>query len=116
MPSNLRTPIHRAKTVMESITQFIEQLLKEKRLPQLDEAVHRQLVNDLSNRLVDVINHRLLEAMPDNDVEAFNGLLDQKPVEPEKVQAFIDANVPNKQQITLDAMIEFRTLYLGANA
>jgi hypothetical protein len=101
---------------MESINKFIEQLLKDKKLPQLDEAVHRQLVNDLSTRLVDVINRRLLEAMPEKDMEAFTDLLDQKPVEPEKVQAFIDAKVSDKQQITLDAMIEFRARYLGANA
>ena len=113
--SKLSAAINRVESDMESITQFIEQLLKDKKLPQLDEEVRQQLVNDLSNRLIDVINRRLIEAMPNNEVEIFTGLLDQKPIEPEKVRAYIEAKVPNQQQITLDAMMEFRTLYLGAN-
>lgn len=101
---------------MDSVNQFIEQLLKDKGLPELDESVHQQLVSDLSTRLVDFINRRLINAMDDESVKQFNELLEREPVDPAAVQEFISTHVPNKVQVTADAMAEFRALYIGETA
>lgn len=98
---------------MENVKQFVEQLLKEKDITNLEPAVHDQLVSDLSNRLIDFINRRLIDAMSEDDVKEFMTLLDQEPVDPTKVQAFMGAHVPDTQQVTMAAMMEFRALYVG---
>ncbi|HUD07057.1 MAG TPA: DUF5663 domain-containing protein [Candidatus Saccharimonadales bacterium] len=101
---------------MENVNQFIEQLLKDKGLPKLDEEVHKQLVSDLSARLIDFINRKLIEVMPEQDINSFIELLDEDPISAEKIERFIDEKVPNKQRVTTDAMVEFRSLYLGNNS
>jgi hypothetical protein len=84
--------------------QFILQLLADKGLPEgLDEDVRQQLVKDL------------VEAMSEQDVNAFNELLDGDP-SPEQVQQFIEAHVPEKEEVASRALLEFRSLYLGAAA
>jgi len=96
--------------------QFIQQLLQDKGLPaDLDEAVRKQLVDDLTDRATDLVNRRLVEAMSEEDVKAFGELLDQQPEDGAAVQAFIEAHVPEKQDIAARALLEFRSLYLGSS-
>ena len=97
---------------MDNINQYAEQLLKDKNIPELDDAIHKQLVSDLSNRLIDFINRRVVESMPAEAVNEFNKLLDGQP-SPDQVQEFINNNVPDKDKIILNAMIEFRAAYIG---
>jgi hypothetical protein len=96
--------------------QFILQLLADKGLPEgLDEDVRQQLVKDLVSRAADLVNRRMIEAMSEQDVNAFNELLDGDP-SPEQVQQFIEAHVPEKEEVASRALLEFRSLYLGAAA
>jgi len=82
-------------------------------MPELDEPTYKQLVDDLRERLADFINRRIIGAMDSSSVELFIQLLDQQPVDEMKVQSFINIHVPDKERVTMDAMLEFRTLYLG---
>lgn len=105
---------------MDSIKLFIEELLAEKDLPKLDEAVKEQLISDLSERLIQLINRRLIEAMPEESLvtleklmkEANSNKTDQQFI----VQQFVNEQLPNNAAITANTMVEFRKLYLGANA
>ncbi len=96
--------------------QFIQQLLTDKGIPQdLDEETKQQLVHDLSDRAADLINKRLVESMTPEAVEGLDKLLDENP-DPVAAQNYISSNVPNAEQVTTQALLEFRALYLGANA
>lgn len=96
------------------LEEYVKQLLKEKGLPDnLEPAVHEQLVKDLTLRLTNLINKRLVEAMNDEQLKQFETLMDSQPDNPEALQQYIEENVANKQQVTSAALLEFRQLYLG---
>ncbi|HSW78626.1 MAG TPA: DUF5663 domain-containing protein [Candidatus Babeliales bacterium] len=95
------------------LNEFIEELLQQKQLPaSLDPTVKQRLVQDLTTRLNDLINRRLLDAMDDKTLAEFNKMI-EKEAEATELQEFIDKNVPDKQQIVTAALLEFRQLYLG---
>lgn len=96
------------------IEQFIEDVLKEKGLPpDIDPAVRQQMVSDLSDRALNLINKRLVDALPDDKVSELEKLIDANPDDKEVFSKFIDENVPDKQQVVTLALSEFRSLYLG---
>lgn len=96
------------------LEQFIEQLLKEKNMPaDMDPEIKTQLVKDLTVRLEDLINRRLIDSMTEEQLGQFNQLLDKEPADPAAVQNFVSENIKNKEEITTGALLEFRQLYLG---
>lgn len=101
---------------MDNVSQFIEQLIKDQGMPQLDEDVHKQLVGDLSGRFTQFLNKRLIEAVPPEDMPELEQLLDQQPPDMTKIQEFMASKLPNTMEITANSMVEFRSLYLGDKA
>lgn len=96
------------------IEQFVKQLLQEKELPDnLDPEVYDRLVKDLTDRVTNLINKRLIESLKEDQVNELEQLIDSNSNDPEALQKFIEENVPNKEQITTSALMEFRELYLG---
>jgi DNA replication protein DnaD len=96
------------------IEQFVKQLLREKGLPQnLDEEVYNKLISDLSLRLENLINKRVIESLNDEQLGQFEQIIDNESDDTEKIQKFIEKNVPEREQITTSALMEFRDLYLG---
>jgi hypothetical protein len=96
------------------LEQFVKQILQEKGLPEnLDPEVYNKLVSDLIDRVGNLINRRLIESLDDEQLNQFNHLLDNEPENSEAMQKFIEENVKNKEQITTEALMEFRDLYLG---
>jgi hypothetical protein len=97
--------------------EYIEQLLQEVGVPEgTDPEVRAQLASDLAARANDMVNKRLIEAMSDEDVAAFDKLLDEQPENLQAMQQFIDEHVPDKNRVVGAALLEFRTLYLGEAA
>lgn len=97
--------------------EFIDQLLKDQGVPgSVPDDVYQQLKSDLTNRLVDMINQRMVETLSEDALKKFEDILDNHPDDTAMMQAFIDENVPEKEQIAARTMLEFRTLYLGKDA
>lgn len=95
------------------LEKFIEQLLQEKGMPAgIDPEVRTQLVKDLTTKVEDLINRRMIDSLNDDQVVEFNHLLDSDP-SAEAVHEFVDKNVSNKEEVTAAALLEFRELYLG---
>jgi hypothetical protein len=101
---------------MAPLTEFIQQIMAEQDIPaDLDPEVRAQYEADLTERAMDLINRRLIDAMPDQTVGHFNALLDSDPT-PQAVQEFVQYNVPNREYVTTEALLELRRLYLGDKA
>jgi hypothetical protein len=97
--------------------EYIQQLLQDAGLPEsTDPEVREQLTMDLTARANDLMNRRLIDAMSDEDAEAFDKLLDEQPENIEAMQQFITDHVSNREQVVGAALLEFRALYLGASA
>ena len=97
--------------------EYINQLLLDNGVPaSLDAEVRQQLVSDLSTRVGDMINRRLIDALTDEDAALFEKMIDSNPDDPNALQQFIDSHVPDKNQIVGSTLLEFRALYLGDKA
>src|SRR4051812_2995593 len=101
------------KNKTNMIDEFVEDLMKQKGLPaDLDPEVRKQLVSNLTDRVVKLINRRLIDALPDEKVGELEKLVDQNPSDSSAVQKLIEENVPNKDKVVAAALIEFQGLYL----
>lgn len=98
---------------MDNIDQFIDLILKEKGLGDLDADVMAQLKQDLASRLTMLINRRLVEALPEDKLAELERLLSDQPQDQMKIQNYLSSNIPNLSEITINAMQEFKSLYLA---
>jgi hypothetical protein len=81
-----------------------------------DQDVLTQLKSDLSERVTALINRRLIDALPEEKVAELERMLDEQPDNVEAYQQFMVENLPNRQEIVNATLLEFRVLYLGADA
>ncbi len=97
--------------------EFIEQLLKDKGVPEgVDPEVRKQLAADLVSRATDFVNRRMIDSLSDEQLAEFEKILDEQPNDTSALQNFIEKNVADKESITAAALLEFRALYLGKAA
>lgn len=97
--------------------QFINKLLQEQGVPEdLDPQVRTQLIAELTGRVMDFMNRRLVDAMDEDALNGFQALLDTDPTDPAVVQDFISAHVPDRDKVITKALIDFRAIYLGDKA
>lgn len=99
----------------EAIKKFVEDIVDEasKKVPAMSSETARQyLIEDLVQRLLDLIDRALIEALPDDKLNAFNALLDREDSTPDEVQRFVaDAGV-DVTKVTSLTMLQFRDQYL----
>jgi hypothetical protein len=97
--------------------QYLNQLLSDQGVPaDVDPEVRQELYNELASRVSDFINRRLVENMEESALPEFGTLLDQEPVDQQKLQQFMTDHVPNSNDIVTKALLEFRSIYLGERA
>ncbi|OGZ01202.1 MAG: hypothetical protein A2946_01730 [Candidatus Liptonbacteria bacterium RIFCSPLOWO2_01_FULL_53_13] len=97
--------------VSPSIEKFVDLLVTEKGLGNLDPEVLAQVKRDLSSRAEDRVNAVILSKMPPENLEAFEKLLDDGSAE--DVQAFCAKNIPDLDQVVAAELLAFRTTYLA---
>jgi hypothetical protein len=98
---------------MDNVQIFIEQLLRDKDMPELDQDVKDQLVKDLSDRLTKYINKRVIESLPEEDLPELEQLIDSENPDQTKIQEYIATKSIDLVGVTTKAMDEFRKIYLG---
>lgn len=92
---------------------FINDILDVKGLSGVDDEVRQQLKTDMQNELLDQINRALIGAMPDERIDGFNQLLDADPSHA-KLESYIVESGVDVKKVTIETMLRFRALYLGA--
>lgn len=95
------------------LEQFAKDLLAQKGLDKVDPAVYADLIDELILKSNEFINNRLLDSLNDSQYKEFEELVSTSQDE-SVIQHFFDANVPNKNGIAASALLEFKSLYLGA--
>lgn len=96
----------------DAISKFISDLIEAKNFKTLDDDVRQQLEKDLKIRLLNQIDRAVIEKLPENKVDGLNDLLDRNASQQE-IQQYIDMSGVNRQKVTLETMLRFRSLYLG---
>ena len=93
-------------------SQFIDKLLEEKGLNNLEEDVKKQLHKDLLRRLEDRINRRIVESLNADQVAKLEHLIDANHID--KIQDFLQNEGINVNGVIASAMSEFYSSYLEA--
>ena len=101
---------------MSALDQFIDQLIKDKNYPAMDEDVLDQMKADLAQRLVDQIDRAAFEALPEDKAIELNEKMDDPEFSQSQLQQFMVNSGVDLQQVTLNTMFAFRRLYLGEAA
>lgn len=95
-----------------SLTEFVDGLIKSRGLDDLDAEVVVQLKSDLLGRVESRINAAVLANIPPEKLEHFEKLLNQS--SPEEIQSFCRRNVYDLPEIIAKELADFRETYLSA--
>jgi ATP phosphoribosyltransferase len=96
----------------EAINHFIDRLIQEKALENIDAETMEQIRKDLADRIEDRINASILAKMPTEKLEEFDKILDSN--DEEKIQSFCQANIPELNELIAGELMNFRNIYLNS--
>lgn len=96
---------------MNTIEDFIDQIIKEKGFDTKDPEVLVQLKADLMERAENRINAMIITSISEDDMDDFNTVLDTN--DEEKIQTFIRTHVPDIDDRVALELAQFKMMYLG---
>lgn len=101
---------------MQNIDDFIEGLLTEKGITDLEPDVKEELVNDMKTRLMNQINEAAIMELSEEKADELARLVDDPAFDNAKMTEFMANSGVNLAEVTLDTMLKFRGFYLGSEA
>ena len=90
---------------------YIDNLLTKKGV-NVSPEVREQLIDDMVQRVLDIIDREVIAVMSDSDVTKLNELLDNNSPD-EEVQSHIAKSVPHMEEIVATTLRRFSAAYLG---
>ncbi len=97
---------------MHNLNTFIESLIEEKGLGDLDSRMLAEMKNDLLNRIEDRLNMIIVQNMPEANIVEFERLMDEN-AKDEDVQKFCKEKIPDIEALIAVELARFREIYLG---
>ncbi len=94
-----------------ALEQFVNRLLAEKKLSDLEPGVRDQAKADLLEKAEERVKAVIFANMPADKLAEFTGLMDGG--DEAKLQTFIQEAIPNLEQIIAQSLLDFRDTYLG---
>lgn len=91
---------------------FLEKLVLEAHGPVPDK-LREQMLGDLYGRLITHLHTSYLQALPDTLAPEYDVLMKKNPSE-EEIETFFSNHVPDIAEISAEALLEFRDIYLHA--
>lgn len=99
---------------MQSVDEFVESILDDKGITNVDPETRQELKEDMKNRLIDQINRAAVMRLSEEKVAELNKLMDDPGFDDEKMSEFMKNSGVNLSEVALDTMIKFRGFYMGA--
>lgn len=93
------------------LEQFADRLLEEKKMAGLDQAILKQAKEDILIKAEEHIKATIFSNIPSAKLEEFTTLMDTD--DETALQAFIQKEIPNLEQVIAQSLLEFRNTYLG---
>ncbi len=97
--------------VEDPLAQFINRLIEEKGLNDLESEILEQVKKDLYARLERLINAAVIAHLPSEKIEYFEKLIERS--DQGEIQSFAQRNIPNLNEIVASEMLQFRNTYLN---
>ena len=98
---------------MQSIDDFIESLLKEKGITDVEGDIKEDLKNEMKNELMNQINEAAIYELSEDKAAELTELMNDPNFSNEQMTEFIQQSGVNLTQVTLDTMLKVRNFYLG---
>lgn len=98
---------------MQNIDDFIESLLDDKGITDVDPEVRTELKEEMKTRLLDQINKAAIMELSEERAAELAELVDDPEFTNEKMTEFMQESGVNLTEVALDTMLKFRTFYLG---
>lgn len=99
---------------MQSIDDFIESLLNDKGITDVDPEIRTELKEDMKKRLMDQINKAAIMKLSEEKATELAELVDDPNFTDEKMTKFMQDSGVNLTEVALDTMLKFRSFYLGS--
>lgn len=94
----------------DSIAQFVNRLVEEKDILNLDPEILDQVKKDLYVRVERMINAAVIENLPPEKLEFFEKLVERS--DQAEIQAFAQRSIPGLDEIIAKELVQFRNTYL----
>ncbi len=94
-----------------SLEEFVDKLITEKGLQDLEAEILAEIKNDLLKRVEDRINAVILEKMPPEKIEYFEKMLDNS--DEKEIQDFCSRNIFGLDKIIAAELLSFKNTYLN---
>lgn len=95
----------------KALEQFVDRLIEEKQLSNLEPEVLGRLKEELRQRAEDRIKAAIFENIPEERLPEFDQLLQAG--DAAALQSFVSAALPNLSEVTAQALLDLRASYLG---
>ena len=96
------------------VDDFLEHLILEKGIKDLDPETKKELIDDMRDRLMGQINAQMFEQLPEEKTsELLNKITDENSkVSGEDVTSYLEEAGVDSMQVMIDAMMKFKEFYL----
>ncbi len=101
-----------ATSPLDSLDSYIDKLIDEKKFEDLSPELRQQMHDDLKARVYDTINAKVIRELKDEDLPAFEALIDANAT-PEELQAYTQEKLPDSVSFLTNVLMDFRIMYLG---
>ena len=98
---------------MQSVDDFIENLLNERGITEVEPDVKAELKEEMKNRLMDQINKAAIMQLSEEKATELAEKINDPDFTNEKMTEFMQNSGVNLTEVALDTMLRFRNFYLG---
>ena len=98
---------------MQNIDEFIDALLKEKGITDIEPEVEADLKAEMKGRLLDQIDKAAIMELSEEKAAELATLVDDPDFTNEKMTEFIENSGVNLAEVAASTMLKFRSFYLG---
>ena len=98
---------------MQNIDDFIESLLIEKGITDVEPDVKAELKNEMKSRLLDQIDKAAVMQLSEEKADELARLVEKPDFSNEQMAEFMQKSGVNLTEVALETMLQFRNFYLG---
>ena len=98
----------------QNLDDFLETILKDKGITNLDSETKDQLLSEMKTSLMNQINQAAINKLSEEKAAELATLIDDPDFAAEKMSEFMQKSGVNLSEVALETMLKFRDFYLGA--
>lgn len=99
---------------MQSVDEFIESLLVDKGITDIEPDVREELKTEMKTRLLDQINKAAIMQLSEEKAAELAAMVDDPNFTNEKMTEFMQNSGVNLVEVALETMLQFRNFYLSS--